>query len=79
MTRRFFAYDWPGNIRQLRNIVESMVVLDMDGILDVDDLPPDFEVSNDELPTNSLGASRFGRTANGSDRKMGLSTNLGTY
>ena len=40
VTRRFFAYDWPGNIRQLRNIVESMVVLDMDGVLDVDDLPP---------------------------------------
>ena len=55
VTRRFFAYDWPGNIRQLRNIVESMVVLDMDGVLDVDDLPPDFEVGNDELPTNSLG------------------------
>ena len=35
VTRRFFAYDWPGNIRQLRNIVESMVVLDMDGVLDL--------------------------------------------
>ncbi len=33
------AYDWPGNIRQLRNAVESMLVLDIDGLLDVDDLP----------------------------------------
>lgn len=33
------AYDWPGNIRQLRNAVERMVLLDTDGILDVDDLP----------------------------------------
>ena len=32
-------YDWPGNIRQLRNAVERMVVLDTDGLLDVDDLP----------------------------------------
>ena len=32
-------YDWPGNIRQLRNAVERMVVLDSDGLLDVDDLP----------------------------------------
>ena len=35
------AYDWPGNVRQLRNFVESMVVIDIDGILDVDDLPPE--------------------------------------
>ena len=32
-------YDWPGNIRELRNAVERMFVLDMDGLLDVDDLP----------------------------------------
>ena len=33
------GYDWPGNIRQLRNVVERMVVLDTDGLLDADDLP----------------------------------------
>ena len=36
---RLLAYDWPGNVRQLRNVVESMVVVDYDGLLDVDDLP----------------------------------------
>jgi two-component system response regulator HydG len=35
------AFDWPGNIRQLRNAVETMFVHDLDGILDVDDLPDD--------------------------------------
>ena len=39
--RKFCAYDWPGNIRQLRNFVETMIVLDTDGRLDVDDLPPE--------------------------------------
>lgn len=39
--RVFFGYDWPGNVRQLRNVVETMVVLDSDGLLDVDDLPPE--------------------------------------
>ncbi|MCY2994242.1 MAG: sigma-54 dependent transcriptional regulator [Planctomycetota bacterium] len=39
VSRRLFAYDWPGNVRHLRNAVETMVVLDMDGLLDVDDLP----------------------------------------
>jgi two-component system response regulator HydG len=41
VTRKFYAYDWPGNIRQLRNFVETMVVLDTDGRLDLDDLPPE--------------------------------------
>ncbi|QDU79484.1 DNA-binding transcriptional response regulator [Polystyrenella longa] len=34
-------YDWPGNIRQLRNSVERMIILDTDGLLDIDDLPLD--------------------------------------
>ena len=33
------AYNWPGNVRQLKNAVESMVVVDYDEVLDVDDLP----------------------------------------
>lgn len=33
------SYDWPGNIRQLRNTIEGMIALDTDGRLDVDDLP----------------------------------------
>ena len=41
VTQKLFQYDWPGNVRQLRNAVESMVVLDTDGTLDLDDLPPD--------------------------------------
>jgi two-component system response regulator HydG len=39
VSRILFSYDWPGNVRQLRNAVETMVVLDTDGLLDVDDLP----------------------------------------
>ena len=33
------SFSWPGNVRQLRNVVESMVVVDYDGLLDLDDLP----------------------------------------
>ena len=43
VTKRFYAYDWPGNIRQLRNFVETMVVLDTDGSLGPDDLPPELD------------------------------------
>ncbi len=33
------AYDWPGNIRELRNLVERMVVLARGKILDIADIP----------------------------------------
>jgi DNA-binding NtrC family response regulator len=33
--RKLYAHAWPGNIRQLRNTIESMVVLDTDGVLNV--------------------------------------------
>jgi two-component system response regulator HydG len=33
------AYPWPGNVRQLHNVVENMVVLTGEETLGVDDLP----------------------------------------
>jgi len=41
VSKRLYSYEWPGNVRQLRNALETMVVLDLDGTLDVDDLPPE--------------------------------------
>lgn len=37
--RKLMTFEWPGNVRQLRNVIESMVVVDYDELLDVDDLP----------------------------------------
>jgi DNA-binding NtrC family response regulator len=39
--RVLMAYPWPGNVRQLRNVVDNMVVLASGPKLDVADLPPD--------------------------------------
>jgi two-component system response regulator HydG len=58
VTRKMFAYDWPGNVRQLRNAVQTMVVLDTDGLLDAEDLPPelmDVEESSTDLTTGPVG------------------------
>jgi DNA-binding NtrC family response regulator len=33
------CYEWPGNIRELRNLVERLVVLKEAGMVEVDDLP----------------------------------------
>jgi len=52
VTRRLFSYDWPGNVRQLRNAIETMVVLDSDGLLDLDDLPPEL-MDLEETPVAS--------------------------
>jgi len=52
VTRKMFAYDWPGNVRQLRNAVQTMVVLDSDGLLGVDDLPPEL-MDVEDTPTET--------------------------
>ncbi|MHB9295397.1 putative Regulatory protein AtoC [Pillotina sp. SPG140] len=38
-----YAYDWPGNIRELRNCIESAVVMAKDNIITRSDLPPTFQ------------------------------------
>ena len=54
------SYEWPGNIRQLRNVVERMVVLDTDGLLDAGDLPEEVaglapEEGDDSAPARGAG------------------------
>ncbi len=61
------AYDWPGNIRQLRNTVERMLVVDLDGLLDVDDLPDDIP----PLHPDKVDAARAPLAAAGHDGLVG--------
>ena len=42
--------DWPGNIRQLRNLIESMVVLAPEGEIRASDIPPDIREHGRGLP-----------------------------
>ena len=44
-----YNYDWPGNIRQLRNCIESAVVMTSDNILHFDDLPFKEKVENEVI------------------------------
>jgi len=57
--RRLLAFDWPGNVRQLRNVIESMVVVDIDEVLDMDDLPTEL--------APPAGEAEVGETASSGD------------
>jgi len=63
---RLGSFPWPGNVRQLRNVIESMVVVDVDETLDVDDLPL-------ELGPDSVA----GGAAEAADATAGLATLVG--
>ncbi|MBI1315029.1 response regulator [bacterium] len=64
------AYDWPGNIRQLRNSIESMFVQDLDGVLDIDDLPEEIPPIGGDVPDGEPGLSVPGIGA-GADSLVG--------
>ena len=59
------AYPWPGNVRQLRNVIENMVVLATSERLTLDDLPPDFAAAVSIAPAQRgcppAAARRAGR------------------
>jgi len=50
--------DWPGNIRQLRNLIESMVVLAPEGEIGASDIPRDIRERGRGLPMRVAGATR---------------------
>ncbi|MCL2067770.1 MAG: sigma-54 dependent transcriptional regulator [Treponema sp.] len=45
---RLYTYEWPGNIRELRNCIESAVVMNRGSIITVDDLPPALRSDSDD-------------------------------
>jgi len=44
-----YKYPWPGNIRELKNCIESMVVVSTKDILDVEDIPDHILQRSDEV------------------------------
>lgn len=51
-------YSWPGNIRELENLVERLAILKGNGLIDVQDLPDKYRGTTTSL-THGAGASPF--------------------
>lgn len=52
------AYDFPGNIRELKNIIERLVVLSEDNIIKIEDLPDLNILDEDKIEIRSLKDAR---------------------
>ena len=58
----FKSYAWPGNIRQLENVIERMVLMCDQNILSVDDLPDEILAGIPQRSVDSLMASQESST-----------------
>jgi DNA-binding NtrC family response regulator len=47
------AYHWPGNVRQLRNVIELVTILRSGKSVRLQDLPPEFQVTATDPATGS--------------------------
>jgi two-component system response regulator HydG len=48
------SYAWPGNVRQLKNVIENMVVMSTTPKLGPDSLPPDIRPAGGDVPLGGM-------------------------
>lgn len=53
---RMESYRWPGNVRQLENVVERAVALNSSGVFDLEDLPDEIQASP---PVSAAGQTHW--------------------
>ena len=57
--RQLAAYPWPGNIRQLENVLERMVVLSREEGLSAADIPPEVRLWREDEDLKELAATSY--------------------
>jgi len=68
------SYDWPGNVRQLKNAVRTMVVMCDRDQLDVLDIPPDISRRRQLTGTSTAPANLAGVSLNELEKKAIIDT-----
>ena len=55
-------YSWPGNIRELENLIERITILKGEGLIDMQDLPPKYHLQSFQSPPSpsSIEISQMG-------------------
>src|SRR5215217_3281150 len=48
------SYAWPGNVRQLKNVIENMVVMATGPVLGMESLPPDIRPAGGDVPLGGM-------------------------
>jgi DNA-binding NtrC family response regulator len=72
--RVLIAYEWPGNIRQLKNTIRTMVVMCDREKLDIPDLPPEMAQRRQLTGASGPPASLAGVSLNDLERKAIMDT-----
>jgi DNA-binding NtrC family response regulator len=54
------SYDWPGNVREMENVIERTVALTDGGTIRCNDLPPDIGKSRTKVPSTAPQITREG-------------------
>lgn len=62
-------YNWPGNIRELKNVIESAVALNKKGVLDADSFIPLISTASDDDELRNLPV-HINRSADALDREL---------
>ena len=71
-------YSWPGNIRELSNLVERLAIIKPEGMIDVDDLPAKYReaTTNSDVEMNNVVEAMQFSEANLKDQLQALEEDL---
>lgn len=71
---KFMNYSWPGNIRELRNVLQRAVLLAQGSTITLDHLPPEMMQENNDSTQNNLNTTDLKVISEANERRMILAT-----
>lgn len=77
----FFSYKWPGNIREMSNLIERLVVTTPEETIQMENLPPEYQDSTDVtiMPSSILPLKEAAKLAEEKVLKLAVEKYKNTY